>query len=103
MALTTAPPLSAPLLYKRLEFRIMLVDFTPQQIRFAAQRHEHFARMPCAARACKPRIYSDHREVVTVIKRSRSFITSFYRRIPTNPTVPQRMPFQFAASRNSQS
>ncbi len=28
----------------------MLVDRSPQQIRLAAQRHEHFVQMPCATR-----------------------------------------------------
>jgi hypothetical protein len=43
------------------------------------------------------------RDVVTVIKRSRSFTTFFYSRLPISNTAPQRMPFPFVASRSSQS
>jgi hypothetical protein len=43
------------------------------------------------------------RDVVTLIKRSRSFITSFYGRLPISNRAPQRMPFPFVASRSSQS
>lgn len=41
--------LVAPLLYQHVEFCAMLVDGTPQQIRLAAQRHEHLVNVPRVA------------------------------------------------------
>jgi hypothetical protein len=40
----------APLLHQHVEFDTMFVDGSPQQIRLAAQRHEHLVQMPGAAR-----------------------------------------------------
>jgi hypothetical protein len=37
-------------LHQHIEFGTMLVDCSPQQIRPAAQRHEHLVQMPSAAR-----------------------------------------------------
>ena len=50
--------LVAPLLHQDVEFGAMLVDRTPQQIRFAAQRDEHLVKLPRAARIASRRLYA---------------------------------------------
>src|ERR1700692_3523194 len=45
----------APLLYQDVEFGAMLVDRTPQQVRFATQRDEHLVEVPCATRLASRR------------------------------------------------
>jgi hypothetical protein len=57
IGLNASPPeearrrgLIAPLSHEHVESGTMLVDRSPQQIRLAAQRHEHLIQMPRAAR-----------------------------------------------------
>jgi hypothetical protein len=48
--------LVATLLHQHVEFGTMPVDRAPQQLRLAAQRHEHLVQMPCAARLAPRRL-----------------------------------------------
>jgi hypothetical protein len=50
--------LVAPLLHQDVEFGAMLVDRTPQQVGFAAQRNEHLVKVPRAARIASRRFYA---------------------------------------------
>lgn len=48
----------APLLQQDVEFGAMLVDRTPQQVRFATQRDEHLVEVPRATRLASHRFHS---------------------------------------------
>src|ERR1700686_4835883 len=66
---TFCSSLVAPLLQQNVEFGAVLIDCTPQQIRFAAQCDEHFVKMPRAVftRRAKPapNLSHQHRIVPT--------------------------------------
>src|SRR5882762_2660535 len=49
--------LVAPLLHQDVEFGAMLVDRTPQQVRFASQRDEHLVEVPRATRLASRRFH----------------------------------------------